>query len=103
VIVVDDLSTGSIANIAHLRSHPRLRVTIGSIHEKPLLAELGQVETNVHGTELVPELAGKKRKRVHTKAPSVVFATPQAKFHRLLGLTIFTSIMRFSMNVIWSK
>src|SRR5882724_13690999 len=77
VIVLDDLSTGSIDNIRHLRKHPRFQDTIESVHNQPVVAELVDqcdvivhlaaavgvklivespvrtIETNVHGTEVV--------------------------------------------------
>ena len=40
VDVLDDLSTGSIENIRHLKAHPRFSYTIGSIHNQPLVAEM---------------------------------------------------------------
>ena len=40
VFVIDDLSTGSIDNIAHLKPHPRFHYTIDSVHNQPLVAEL---------------------------------------------------------------
>jgi UDP-glucose 4-epimerase len=77
VTVLDDLSTGSIENLAGLRSHPGLEVVIGSILDRPLLARLtagrervyhlaaavgvrlivdqplAGMRTNIHGTENV--------------------------------------------------
>jgi UDP-glucose 4-epimerase len=97
VSVIDDLSTGSIENIAHLRGSPRFHHVIASIDEKSLLAELVDdadvvvhlaaavgvrlivespvrtIETNVHGTELVLELANKKKKRVIVASTSEVY------------------------------
>src|SRR5918993_2849405 len=40
VSVIDDLSTGSIENIAHLKKHPRFSYTIDTVHNQPVLAEL---------------------------------------------------------------
>lgn len=40
VLVLDDLSTGSVANLAAVREHPRLRVVIDSINSEERLAEL---------------------------------------------------------------
>jgi len=40
VAVIDDLSTGSIRNIAHLRGNPRFSYVISSMMNRPLLAEL---------------------------------------------------------------
>ena len=77
VFVLDDLSTGSIDNIRHLRGHLRFHYTIESVHHAPTVAELVDqcdvvfhlaaavgvrlivespvrtIETNVHGTEVV--------------------------------------------------
>ena len=39
VFVLDDLSTGSIDNIRHLRGHPRFQYTIESVHHGPTVAE----------------------------------------------------------------
>ena len=97
VSVIDDLSTGSMDNIAHLRGSARFQHVIASITEKSLLAELVDeadvvvhlaaavgvrlivespvrtIETNVHGTELVLELANKKKKRVVVASTSEVY------------------------------
>ena len=40
VAVIDDLSTGSIRNIEHLKAHKHFRYTIGSVMDMPVLAEL---------------------------------------------------------------
>ena len=88
VHVIDNLSTGSIENIEHLKGHERFHYTIDSIFNEPLLAELvdrvdvvfhlaaavgvrlivespvNTIETNVHGTERVLKHANKKRKKV---------------------------------------
>ena len=40
VMVIDDLSTGSIRNIEHLKSHPRFSYSIDTVTNVPLLAEL---------------------------------------------------------------
>ncbi|MGZ3391694.1 MAG: GDP-mannose 4,6-dehydratase, partial [Isosphaeraceae bacterium] len=40
VFVLDDLSTGSIDNIRHLRGLPRFHYTIESVHHAPTVAEL---------------------------------------------------------------
>ena len=40
VFVLDDLSTGSIDNIAHLKAHPGFHYTIDTVTNEPLLAEL---------------------------------------------------------------
>jgi UDP-glucose 4-epimerase len=95
--VIDDLSTGSMENIAHLTSHPGFRYTIDSITNEPLLAELidgsdivfhlaaavgvkkiveqpvHTIETNVHGTEVVLKHANKKKKLVIIASTSEVY------------------------------
>jgi UDP-glucose 4-epimerase len=97
VSVIDDLSTGSIDNIAHLKAHPRFKYTIGSVENEPLLAELldpadivvhlaaavgvkliveqpvRTIETNVHGTEVVLTHAAKKKKLVMIASTSEVY------------------------------
>ncbi len=97
VYVLDDLSTGSIDNIAHLKSNPRFHYTIDSVDNEPLLAELVDrgdvifhlaaavgvkliveqpvrtIETNVHGTEVVLRHANKKKKLVVIASTSEVY------------------------------
>jgi UDP-glucose 4-epimerase len=97
VFVIDDLSTGSIENIAHLKKHPRFHYTIDSVHNQPVLAELidecdvvfhlaaavgvklivespvRTIETNVGGTEVVLALANKKKKKVLIASTSEVY------------------------------
>jgi UDP-glucose 4-epimerase len=97
VAVLDNLSTGSIANIAHLKLHPRFSYTIDSVTNEPLLAELidscdvvvhlaaavgvklivespvHTIETNVHGTEVVLKHANKKKKLVMIASTSEVY------------------------------
>src|SRR5215831_3250520 len=88
VTILDDLSTGSIRNINHLKHEPSFHYVIESVMEKAVLAELVDdcdvvfhlaaavgvrlivespvrtLDTNVRGTELVLEAAAKKRKKV---------------------------------------
>jgi UDP-glucose 4-epimerase len=97
VFVIDDLSTGSIDNIAHLKGHPRFHYTIESVHNQPLVAELidqcdvvfhlaaavgvklivespvRTIETNVRGTEVVLSQANKKKKKVLVASTSEVY------------------------------
>ena len=97
VAVIDDLSTGSIDNIAHLKSHPHFRYTIDTVTNEPLLAEMidqcdtvvhlaaavgvkliveepvRTIETNVHGTEVVLKIANKKKKLVLIASTSEVY------------------------------
>jgi UDP-glucose 4-epimerase len=97
VFVLDNLSTGSIDNIAHLKKYPRFHYTIDSITNEPLLAEMidtcdavvhlaaavgvkliveapvHTIETNVHGTEVVLKHANKKKKLVLIASTSEVY------------------------------
>ncbi|MBI3551228.1 MAG: GDP-mannose 4,6-dehydratase [Elusimicrobia bacterium] len=97
VHVIDDLSTGSIGNIEHLKSSHDFKYTIASIFDSALLAELVDwsdavchlaaavgvrlivedpvrtIETNVHGTETVLSLAARKKKRVLLTSTSEVY------------------------------
>jgi UDP-glucose 4-epimerase len=97
VFILDDLSTGSIDNIRHLRANPRFHYTIESVHHAPTVAELVDqcdvvfhlaaavgvrlivespvrtIETNVHGTEVVLEQANKKKKKVLVASTSEVY------------------------------
>jgi UDP-glucose 4-epimerase len=97
VTVIDDLSTGSVDNIRGAKENPRFQYFIDTIFNKPLLAELiddaevvfhlaaavgvlnivespvRTIETNVGGSELVLELAAKKKKRVLIASTSEVY------------------------------
>ena len=97
VSVIDDLSTGTIENIRHLKSNPRFSYTIDSVHNQPVTAELVDqsdvvvhlaaavgvklivespvrtIETNVRGTEVVLALANKKKKKVLIASTSEVY------------------------------
>ena len=97
VHVLDDLSTGSIVNIAHLKGQPGFAYTIDSVTNEHLLAELIDqcdvvvhlaaavgvkliveqpvytIETNVHGTEVVLKHANKKKKLVVIASTSEVY------------------------------
>ena len=97
VFVIDDLSTGSIENIHHLKGHPRFHYEIETVQNLPVLAELVDrcdaifhlaaavgvklivespvrtIETNVRGTEVVLAAANKKKKRVLLASTSEVY------------------------------
>src|SRR5436190_5336731 len=102
VYVLDNLSTGSIDNIAHLKAHPAFHYTVDSVMNEPLLAEMldrcetvvhlaaavgvkliveqpvHTIETNVHGTEVVLKHANKKKKLVLIASTSEVYGKSTA-------------------------
>src|SRR5213594_2575805 len=97
VTIIDDLSTGSIRNIAHLRKREEFKYHIGTMLAPPLLAELVDdadavfhlaaavgvklivespvrtIETNIKGTELVLEMAARKKRTVLLASTSEVY------------------------------
>ena len=97
VIVLDDLSSGSVDNIAHLRSNPRLAFYPESTSNQSVLAELvdrahivfhlaatvgvfniiespvSTIVNNIGGTEAVLKTAAKKRKKVIITSTSEVY------------------------------
>jgi UDP-glucose 4-epimerase len=97
VFILDNLSTGSIENVVHLKGHPRFHYTIDTVSNEPVLAELidrcdivvhlaaavgvkliveqpvHTIETNVHGTEVVLKHANKKKKLVLIASTSEVY------------------------------
>ncbi len=97
VVLLDNLSTGSIENIRHLKGSEHLTYHLDNIENRQLLAELVDdadvivhlaaavgvklivespvrtIETNVNGTQMVLETACKKRKLVVTASTSEVY------------------------------
>ncbi|MBM4135067.1 MAG: NAD-dependent epimerase/dehydratase family protein [Nitrospira sp.] len=97
VAIIDDLSTGSILNIEHLKPNPRFRYVLDTVMNRPVLTEMidradiiihlaaavgvrlivespvRTIETNIKGTELVLELAAKKKKKVLIASTSEVY------------------------------
>jgi UDP-glucose 4-epimerase len=106
VIIMDDLSTGSVNNVRHLRTHPLVDCYFESMMERSLLCELVDeadvvyhlaaavgvrriiespvrtIETNVKGTELVLECASKKKKTVFIASTSEVYGKNSAAAFR---------------------
>jgi len=102
VEILDNLSTGSIDNIEHLKGARGFRYTVDSVMNEPVTAEVidradvvfhlaaavgvrlivespvNTIETNVHGTEMVLKLANKKKKKVLLASTSEVYGKSQA-------------------------
>jgi UDP-glucose 4-epimerase len=113
VFVLDDLSTGSVENIRHLKTHQRFHYIFDSITNKHLLAELVDesdvifhlaaavgvrlivespvrtIETNVHGTQFVLDAASKKKKLVFAASTSEVYGkSDKVPFHEDADLVL---------------
>jgi len=102
VHALDDLSTGAMANILHLKDQPNFEYTIDSAANARLVAELVDtadviyhlaaavgvelivespvrtIETNVHTTEVLLSHAAKKRKPVFIASTSEVYGKSDA-------------------------
>ena len=97
VQVIDDLSTGSMENIRHLRDNPQFAYTLDTVTNRPLMMELVDeadvvfhlaaavgvqliverpvytIETNIKATELVLELCSRKAKPVLVASTSEAY------------------------------
>ncbi len=95
--VIDDLSTGSILNIEHLKANPQFYYVVDTVMNRGVLSEMVDradvivhlaaavgvrlivespvrtIETNIKGTEMVLELASKKKKKVMIASTSEVY------------------------------
>ena len=95
--VVDDLSTGSIENISHLKGHPHFSYVLDSVMNRSLMLEqvdradvifhlaaavgvrlivekpVYTIETNIKATELILELAARKQKPLLLASTSEVY------------------------------
>ncbi|MBA2246298.1 MAG: GDP-mannose 4,6-dehydratase [Gemmatimonadota bacterium] len=102
VSIIDDLSTGSIRNITHLRKHAHFRYVVDTMLKASLLAELVDeadaifhlaaavgvklivespvrtIETNIQCTELLLQVAAKKKKKVLVTSTSEVYGKSTA-------------------------
>jgi UDP-glucose 4-epimerase len=102
VFAIDDLSTGAIDNIAHLKGRPGYEYTIDTVFNERVVAELVDradvvfhlaaavgvkliverpvhtIETNVHGTEVILRHAAKKKKLVLIASTSEVYGKSAA-------------------------
>lgn len=119
VIVIDDLSTGSIENIEHIQNNPRFRFVYDNVRNSEtvhilieqcdvifhLAAAVGvqlivdnpvhTIETNIHGSEVVLSIANKFRKKILIASTSEVYGKSEAVPFRedddtVLGSTKFS-------------
>jgi UDP-glucose 4-epimerase len=113
VVLLDNLSTGSMENIRHLKSSARMSYHLDNMENRQLLAELVDdadvivhlaaavgvklivespvrtIETNVNGTQLILEAACKKRKLVLTASTSEVYGkNTNVPFHEDADLVL---------------
>jgi UDP-glucose 4-epimerase len=113
VQVIDDLSTGSMDNIIHLKARPGFEYVIDTVMNESLTAELidrcdvvfhlaaavgvkliveapvRTIETNVHGTEIVLTHASKKGKLVVIFSTSEVYGkSTDVPFHEDADLVL---------------
>ena len=113
VFILDDLSTGSVENIRHLKTNNRFHYVFDSIMNKHLLAEMVDesdvifhlaaavgvrlivespvrtIATNVHGTQNVLDAASKKKKLVFTASTSEVYGkSDKVPFHEDADLVL---------------
>jgi len=102
VLVLDDLSSGSIENLSHVRNNPRLEITVESTSSRSVLAELvdradvifhmaatvgvfniiespvATIMNNIGGTETLLKVAAKKKKKVLVASTSEVYGKNNA-------------------------
>lgn len=122
VAILDDLSTGSLRNLAAVQQHSRLAVHVDSIFNRSLMTELVDqaeiifhlaaavgvrniieapvrtIETNVGGTELLLELAAKRNRRVVLTSTSEVYG----KSNKLPFLEDDDLVLGSTYNARWS-
>src|SRR5271167_4509876 len=113
VLLMDNLSTGSMENIRHLKKYDRMHYFLEPLENRQLLAELVDeadvvfhlaaavgvklivespvrtIETNVNGTQRILEAACKKRKLVLTASTSEVYGkNTNVPFHEDADLVL---------------
>jgi nucleoside-diphosphate-sugar epimerase len=113
VVLLDNLSTGSMENIRHLKGSDRLEYHLDGIENRQVLAELVDdadvivhlaaavgvklivespvrtIETNVNGTQMILEAASKKKKLVLIASTSEVYGkNTNVPFHEDADLVL---------------
>jgi UDP-glucose 4-epimerase len=113
VVLLDNLSTGSMENIRHLKGSDRLEYHLEGIENRQVLAELVDdadvivhlaaavgvklivespvrtIETNVNGTQMILEAASKKKKLVLIASTSEVYGkNTNVPFHEDADLVL---------------
>jgi UDP-glucose 4-epimerase len=113
VMLLDNLSTGSMENIRHLKGSERLEYHLDGIENRQILAELVDdadvivhlaaavgvklivespvrtIETNVNGTQMILEAASKKKKLVLIASTSEVYGkNTNVPFHEDADLVL---------------
>src|ERR1035437_4312934 len=113
VLLMDNLSTGSMENIRHLKKYDRMQYFLEPLENRQLLAELVDeadivihlaaavgvrlivespvrtIETNVNGTQMVLEAASRKRKLVFIASTSEVYGkSTKFPFHEDADLVL---------------
>lgn len=113
VVLLDNLSTGSMENIRHLKGSDRLDYHLDGIENRQILAELVDdadiivhlaaavgvklivespvrtIETNVNGTQMILEAASKKKKLVLIASTSEVYGkNTNVPFHEDADLVL---------------
>lgn len=113
VVLLDNLSTGSMENIRHIKGSERLEYHLDGIENRQILAELVDdadvivhlaaavgvklivespvrtIETNVNGTQMILEAASKKKKLVLIASTSEVYGkNTNVPFHEDADLVL---------------
>lgn len=127
VYIIDDLSTGSEQNIAHLKENPNLIFVEDSVTNEIIMRKLmgtcdviyhlaaavgvkyimenplKSIETNIKGTEIVLELAAKDRKKVLIASSSEVYGKNTSAVYTENADSIFGSSKTIRWNYAVSK
>jgi UDP-glucose 4-epimerase len=116
VYIVDNLSTGSLENLAEVKDQPNLHVTVDTVMNWPLMVELVQevdqvihlaaavgvrkileepvetITTNVRGTEIVLDCCNRAGKKLFVASTSEIYGKAGDRLHedhdRILGSTM---------------